>query len=186
MNCRKYRKGMYEYGDGSLSQERKQEMRAHLSVCEECSDRVEREARMSSLLKNALDYKTSSLVVDPSIFLRLKEKKDRKKPPVFVWRGADFVSKPVTILIAVLMISLSIFVFYTPKSDRGTAAWLKNRAAEFFLEEDMIMTDPKSDWLERRLVVIIVDKKQKSFGKIVTSKNPEETKMFWENREAQK
>lgn len=185
MSCKECRELMYEYVDGSLSQERKQEISAHLKVCRECREVYEEEARISAFLKEAMVRRTSSLEIDQSVFLRMKEKKQRKKSPVFGWRWADLLSKPVTIVIVAMMIFLSIFVFHSLKSDQQTISWLKNRAADFDLEEDMMMSDPRSDWLERRLIIIIVDKKQKRYGKIFTSKFPDKTTMVWEKMEAQ-
>ena len=64
--------------------------------------------------------------------------------------------------------------------------WLNDQAGVFDLEEDMMMTDPKTDWFERRLIIIILDKKQGRYGKIITSKYPDKTIMYWEKMEAKK
>ena len=84
------------------------------------------------------------------------------------------------------MISLSVFVIYSPRSVDETMIWLNDQAGVFDLEEDMMMTDPKADWLERRLIIIILDKKLGRYGKIITSKYPDKTIMYWEKMEAKK
>ena len=186
MNCKKCREFIYEYMDGSLSQEIEKEIGEHLKICWECRETYEREGHLSELLKNAMDRKTSSLVIDQSIIRRLIDEKEERKSPVFAWKWSDFGLKPVTLLILVLMISLSVFVIYLPKSVDETMIWLNDQAGVFDLEEDMMMTDPKTDWLERRLIIIILDKKQGRYGKIITSKYPDKTIMYWEKMEAKK
>lgn len=186
MNCKKCREFIYEYMDGSLSQGIEKEISEHLKICRECREIYEREGHLSEFLKNAMDHKTSSLVIDQSMIRRLKDEKKERKSPVFAWKWSDFALKPVALLIAVLMISLSVFLIYSPRSDDETMIWLNDRAGVFDLEEDMMMTDPKEDWLERRLIIIIVDKKQGRYGKIITSKYPDRTIMYWEKMEAKK
>jgi predicted anti-sigma-YlaC factor YlaD len=186
MNCKKYQELIYDYMDGSLSQDIEKEISEHLKVCRECREIYEREGHLSELLKNAMDHKTSSLVIDQSMIRRFKDEKRERKSPVFAWKWSDFGLNPVTLLILVLMIFLSVFVIYSPKSGDETMISLNDRAAVFGLEEDMIMTDSKADWLERRLIIFIMDKKQGIYGKIVTSKDPDKTIMVWEKMEAKK
>jgi hypothetical protein len=186
MNCKKYRELIYEYMDGSLSQDIEKEISEHLKVCRECREIYEKEGHLSELLKNAMDHKTSYLVIDQSMISRLKDGKKERKPKIFAWRWTDFILRPITLLIVVLIIFLSVFVIHPPKSEDNKMIWLNDRADVFDLEEDLMLTDPKADWLERRLIITIVDEKQKKYGIIITSKNPENTIMYWEKMEAKK
>ncbi len=186
MNCKKYREFIYEYMDGSLPQDMEKEISKHLKVCRGCREIYEGEGHLSEVLKNALDHKTSSLVIDQSMIRRLKDAKKERKPKIFSGRWTDFILKPITLLIAVLIILLSVFVIRSPKSEKDKMIWLNDRAGVFDLEEDLMLTDPRADWLERRLIITIMDEKQKRYGKIITSKNPEKTIMYWEKMEAKK
>jgi len=186
MNCKKYREFIYEYLDGSLSQDVEKAISEHLKVCRGCREIYEREGHLSELLKNAMDHKTSSLVIDQSMIRRLKDAKKERKPKILAWRWTDFILKSITLLIIVLIIFLSVFVIHSPKSEDDKMIWLNDRLSVFDLEEDLMLADPKADWLERRLVITIVDDKQKRFGIIITSKNPEKTIMYWENMEEKK
>ena len=186
MNCKEYRKFIYEYVDGALSQDIEIEIRKHLKVCRGCLEIYEKEVNFSEFLKNVMDHKTSSLEIDQSMIVRLKDAKKEKKPKIFAWRWTDFILKPITLLIAVLIIFLSVFVIQSPKLEDDKMIWLNDRTGVFDLEEDLMLTDPRADWLERRLIITIVDEKQKRYGKIITSKNPDKTIMYWEKMEEKK
>ena len=186
MKCKKYRELIYEYRDGSLSQDIHKEISEHLKVCRKCREIYEREGHLSELLKSVMDRETPSLVIDQSMIRRLKDAKEERKPKIFAWRWIDFILKPISLLIVVLIVFLSVFVIHSSKSKENKMIWLNDRAGVFDLEEDLTLTDPKADWLERRLIITIVDEKQKRYGKIITSKNPEKTIMYWEKMEAKK
>lgn len=186
MNCKGYRKFIYEYVDRALSQDIEKEMSDHLTACRGCREIYEKEINFSEFLKNVMDHKTSSLEIDQSMIVRLKDEKKERKPQVFAWKWTDFILKPITLLIAVLIIFLSVFVIHSPKLEDDKMIWLNDQFGVFDLEEDLMLTDPKADWLERRLIITIVDEKQKRYGKIITSKNPEKTIMYWEKMEAKK
>jgi hypothetical protein len=172
--------------DGSLPQDIEIEMRKHLKACGGCREIYEREVQFSASLKNVLDLKISSLEIDESMIFRLKDAKKEKKPKVFAGRWTDFILKPIILWSAVLIIFLSVFVIHSPKLGDDKTIWLNDREEVFDLEEDLMLTDPRADWFERRLIITIVDEKQKRYGKIITSKNPEKTIMYWEKMEEKK
>ena len=186
MNCKKYREFIYEYIDGSLPQDIEIEMRKHSKACRGCREIYEREVQFSVYLKNVLDCQTSSLEIDQSMIVRLKDAKKERKPKVFAGRWTDFILKPITLLGAVLIILLSVFVIQYPKLGDDKTTWINDRSGVFDLEEDLMLSDPRADWLERRLIITILDEKQKRYGKIITSKDPEKTIMYWEKMEEKK
>ena len=184
MNCKDYQKLIYEYIDRALSHHIEKEISDHLKACEECRELYEKELNFSEFLKNAMDHKTSSLEIDQSMMVRLKDEKKEKKRQVFSWKWADLTPRPITLLIVVLIIFLSVLVIHSPESVDDKMSWMNDKFGVFGLEEDLMLSDPKADWLERRMIFTIVDEKQKRLGKIITSKNPEKTIMYWEKMEA--
>lgn len=187
MNCKKCQKSLYEYLDKSFSQKKEKEIMEHLKGCRDCSEIFERENRFSQLLKKVMDYKTSFLSLDYSMVERLKDVKKERKSLAFKPEKLNFVLRPIGLIItAVSIIALALMLIHLAHQNKETliSSFSKENIIDF--EEDLMMADPKTDWMERRLIITIVDEKRKSYGKIITSKFSDRVIIYKEKMEDKK
>lgn len=173
MNCKKCQELIFEYFDKSLIQKKEKKVYGHLKVCKDCFELYKKEERFSKFLKNAMDYRTPSLVIDDSIVDRLKNEKEERKFLSLAHRKLYFILRPISILILLFTASLVFLVLQFSEKDKGYVISPIEEREVLNYEEGLLLTDPKTDWIERRLLITVIDKKRNSVEKIITSKFPE-------------
>lgn len=174
---------MHEYMDGALPHSAEVAIKQHLKSCQNCSEAFEKEARFSRVFKDAMEHRTSSISVDLSMVNNLKEAEKRQEFKSLTKKGLKLVLKPVSVVLASLFIILVVLVLHmsNPSKKDSTFAYEEPGILEPF--ESLLIEDPKTDWIERRLIITIVDEEQKTVEKFITSKFPDRIIRFREKLE---
>jgi hypothetical protein len=183
MKCKKARKLIFEYKDKSLSSSGEKKIRDHFKDCRDCSEVFEKDPLLTKLLKDTMNHRTTSLFIDLSIIDKLKEERKRQELQSRTKRGISLILKPVSLVLVSLIVFLVVLVFYLSNPISKDRAFLSDeeKILEYF--DSLVLDDPKTDWIERRLIITIIDEEQETYEKFITSKFPDRIRKYREKTE---
>jgi anti-sigma factor RsiW len=71
MNCRQFQNALYEYLDGSLSQEARAGAEQHISECVACREKLKEERQVAQAIGGSFQRATEALELPPSVGCRV-------------------------------------------------------------------------------------------------------------------
>lgn len=183
MKCKKARRLIFDYKDNSLSSSGEKKISDHLDDCRDCSEVFEKDPLLTKLLKDTMNHRTTSLFIDLSIIDKLKEERKRQEFKNRTKRRMNLILKPVSLVLVSLIVFLVVLALYLSNPISKDTAYLSDEEKIFEYFDSLVLDDPKTDWIERRLIITIIDEELETYEKFITSKFPDRIRKYREKME---
>lgn len=162
MNCNSSRKYFYAFLDDELDVERNIEVLAHLDVCCECSQRMEKERRLQTRIRETVCEVKAPACLEQMILERMEEK---QKPNALILFLKNFTSGlrlvPVAGIVAAVIMTVYFFVS-TGSLKKDDALYLaESKYHDYLMRQldlDIRSQDPKTvvEYLQKQTNASVV------------------------------
>jgi anti-sigma factor RsiW len=124
MNCREFQHELFEYVEGSLSQDAQAAADAHLAGCAACREAVTTQRQFAQSMSRRLHQATASLQLPPEVGHRVLAAVREQEPPVAErWDGAWFWGRldlPLAMATCALVLLAGVFLVPRAHETRGS------------------------------------------------------------------
>lgn len=165
---------IFNYVAGELSSEANQILEAHFSQCAACRKILSETEQQTSLVQQKLKKFAPSIIPErPDLQAKINLKKSKLKIGANA-KQESFIRFPASrrLVLAGVMGIILIFCMVRMnlrhKIDEGAIYQMMMQY------EDELGTDPKTDWLEKRIIISIIDEKENTIEFIQSTKENEE------------
>jgi anti-sigma factor RsiW len=158
MKCKSVRSVLFDYRDGSLSADEQERIENHLTACSSCREMLEAEAGIASKYRACFEERRRAFPFQAeALAASLNKLPLDHRVPLAQRKRFMKVLVPISVGAALVFVAILIFRPARLRTD-DYAPRASSRAGD--------LPDPFRDWIEKRMIITIEDKKAGTFERI--------------------